>query len=426
MKAAETTVRAIARLPRPVALAACVAVLIVNLGALAYGAFGNPIQNFDMLGYAGAILDHFEDDPAAIHDEAYGALEAYIGDTRDWRAITGASRYREDMAADPEIFYSIIPFYQVKPLFNLATWIVSAFANLTFSTILVSWIAVTAFTLGFFVFAASERAYGLFLLSWPMFIGAGVLDIARTGTPDGLAFALAAGGALGLMAERRTLGWTLLALSTLARPDNLLLVLAAAAVFALRGDAGTRLRAGLAVVASIAVYVLVTRAYGHYGYWPHFMLTFHNEVGMDMRAFAEPYDPTTHVLTVFEGVKHLFIQSYFGLFVVATVLLALLWADPRREGLTTADKIAIAAVLFFLARFALFPLHQIRFGALPTFLVLLALAASVLAMLPRPAAEPVATPEPDADEPPGPDTEPGEGAPPADDGLSPRPARDPA
>lgn len=75
--------------------------------------FRNPWVDWDIVSYIGNVKYIENQEIEVIHKETYKELKDYLDDAR-YQIIKGHSGYRRDIFKDPEAFYDIMPFYNIK------------------------------------------------------------------------------------------------------------------------------------------------------------------------------------------------------------------------------------------------------------------------------------------------------------------------
>ncbi len=78
----------------------------------------NPVDNWDMLGYAASIKSLYGLDVAAIHTSVFSEYKSYAT-AQHFELLTADSSYRRTMYMDAEAFYQQIPFYKIRVLYVL-------------------------------------------------------------------------------------------------------------------------------------------------------------------------------------------------------------------------------------------------------------------------------------------------------------------
>ena len=78
----------------------------------------NPVDNWDMLGYAASIKSLYGLDVAAIHTSVFAEYKS-SATALHFEQLTADSSYRRTMHTDAEAFYQQIPFYKIRVLYVL-------------------------------------------------------------------------------------------------------------------------------------------------------------------------------------------------------------------------------------------------------------------------------------------------------------------
>lgn len=247
--------------PRLAALALLSIAVGVNLR------LATPFYNWDLVGYIAAVYAYSEDDAQAIHRKTFQELKENLPE-RAYREITGPSRYRTEIARNPEYLAQQIPAYSVKPAYPaLMLLLKKAGIDLVSASVLISKLSYLGIASVLFLwFCATLPPVHSSLITWVIISIPSVLDLARFSTPDALSTLLIL-ISLALFMERRQTepALVLMVVSLLARPDNLLLVVLMMLYVGIFQKDKRPWAVGCGV-AGIALYLLVTRLSGNYGW----------------------------------------------------------------------------------------------------------------------------------------------------------------
>ena len=83
---------------------------------IAIYAYRRPLYNWDMLGYIALVIQKTHKDVNEIHQKTYSSVKEVVPETNYTLQIAGNER-RKTWAAYPNEFYSILPFYAIKPAY---------------------------------------------------------------------------------------------------------------------------------------------------------------------------------------------------------------------------------------------------------------------------------------------------------------------
>jgi hypothetical protein len=206
-----------------------------------------PVSEWDEIPYM--CLVRHDHNSAAVYADLKQRLSV-----REYAILTGTgdghlppNAYKQAMVSQPESLAEQFPFYKVKPIFLAIAWMLVA-------------VGVSAFTALHLISACAFFVTGCVIWSWISKYAVGwaavpiavtillqpfMIQTARALLPDALGLALVVGGAYCVSERHQTrIGYGLLLLSILDRPDN---VIFCVLVFALY-------RALLPLVAAIALY----------------------------------------------------------------------------------------------------------------------------------------------------------------------------
>ena len=75
--------------------------------------FRNPWVDWDIVSYIGNVKYVENQNIEVIHKETYQELKEYLDEKR-YDIIKWANQYRKDVFNEPEAFYDIMPFYNIK------------------------------------------------------------------------------------------------------------------------------------------------------------------------------------------------------------------------------------------------------------------------------------------------------------------------
>ena len=244
------------------------------------GVFISPGYAWDTLPYIGVALSYDSNDPAFIHEGAYGAVRR-AAPPSVYDELTTSMSYRAEVARDPGAFMEQLPFYRVRVAYCSLIYVLhKAGMDLVRAVFVISALSYVLLTLLGFIWT---RRYigdlGAMLASLLVAYSFPFLQVSRAPGADGLA-ALAVAFAVYVYVEKQrpALFFALLTLAVLVRHDSVVVGLMFAAYFFLfhRAD---RLRARAARFATragalLGAYLLVDRLIGGYGWRTLFYHTF--------------------------------------------------------------------------------------------------------------------------------------------------------
>ncbi|MEN0001465.1 MAG: hypothetical protein AAF940_11330 [Pseudomonadota bacterium] len=317
-----------------------------------------PINNWDMLAYLASIHEaKGVTDPAALHAYAYGAMQANIS-PGEFTVLTADRDYRIRQYGDPAAFNTMLGFYRVKVLYVQMGAFLTTYVDGYTALKLLS--VVPGFLIGVVLtwWLKRERALHLAPLAIALLLVALFGDIAREGTPDSLSALFFIGAIFAFLARREGLVFGLLILTFLARPDHLAYVGVLMVVAPMM-----RLRSWGTIAAffvSLALYVPMTKAGGHPGWWTHFYFT-HVEYVPTLAGF----DPDFSLMTYLQVQVRVIVRSLVEETWLAVLILGgfAWWQLVLRGAKFTRQEtcVLIATLLAIAAKLVVFPLHETRF-----------------------------------------------------------------
>ncbi len=316
-----------------------------------------PDANWDMLAYLAVAEEGSHPDPQALHDFVYGTVKAAVSEG-DWRALTDdGGGYRSHMAANAADFYSQLVMYRVKfvyaELLAAASRVMSPVAAMqaiqVFSVLLFG--AVTLLWL------ARQRLMALAPLAAAVLMALEFGAAARANSPDLLCAAVMLAALLAYVERQEFLTAVLLTLAVAIRPDN---VVFAAVFFVLVAAFRIRARGVVAgFVASLFVYLAVSRWAGHPGWWPHLYFS-----SVEQQLNMDGFNPAFSVAAYAKAFVNAVVRAIgFNTWVGVAVLALGGWFATARAGFgldRRAGVLFAALVLAVLAKFAVFPIHDTR------------------------------------------------------------------
>lgn len=331
--------------------------LLALVATIAAAAWAFPIHNWDMFAYLAAAHEAPGISVEALHRHAYEAVRLNVP-AGDFIVLTQDRDYRVRQYADPEAFFTMLGFYRVKFLYvELLGWL-SGFLDPYVALRLLS--VVPAALMGGLViwWMARERALHLAPLVVALLLVAEYGVSAREGTPDALSAMLFVAAMLAFMAKREVLVAILLFVAFLARPDHAAYigVLWFVSVFTRSFSWG----AFVAFVAAAIVYVPMTQAGGHPGWWIHFWFT-HVEFVPTLEGFDPDFSLTAYAYAVVRVIVRSLVEETW----LAVLLIGCFaWWQMALRGIALSRReatVLVATVLAIGAKMVVFPLHETRF-----------------------------------------------------------------
>lgn len=345
-------------------------------------AINHPTNNWDMLGYAGSVKSFETDDKKEIHDFVFSELEKYV-DAETFQDLTSGSEYRKIVYADPESFRQVLPWYQIRPIYTGAIYVLTKFSvNIFHASALVS---ASAVFVGLWIFYLAFRPYvaNSFWFALPFFIVLNdAVKIASYSSPDSLAF-LWVGILSYFFIRRHRLFLWILPLSIIVRTDLIFMVgLFLAYLFwfySVEQRKTLKVRKGfsliktqrgkvvLASVASLAIYFAINTIFGNYGWATVFHLMFVSRLNY-------PADIVVHIdfmqyfNAVVYGLPGMLQNNAFDLFVGIFIVMIGVLINLKQYGgklkhilAGRLNALMVISFLFIVAHYLVFPEDDSRF-----------------------------------------------------------------
>ena len=335
------------------------------VAALLLYAVRYPALNWDMIPYTALTIGG--ESAAAVHDATFGSLAQRLP-APVYEKLTSDRPYREAVARDPQVLQNILPFYAPRPLYLLAT---RALAGLGTEPYRATWyvpflgmLVATFLTLR--AARGSPHVLLMALAPWCILAGDGI-EIARSATPDGLAFPFTMLMFFGFLWPAAAWARLAPALVSIAVRHDLVLLVGLVYVLA----AGLRIvRWREALLACVASGVLAAAIAWWFDYPGWRILFYHSfvETLTEPGAGAPPLSVADYLATVARFLIGLLNDPAFwlrALLVACLLVVGTLGEDPHAARATLL--LVGATVAFFAVRSVIYPLDEGRvYGALVT------------------------------------------------------------
>ena len=163
--------------------------LFVLLAATAlFYSVTQPFHNWDVIGYIAAAKSFEEKDINSIHTFTFQQLQESVSSS-EYSELASGSDYRTSISSDPSALREQLPFYQIRPLYNGLVYILyKAGMNIVFATHFISGAAVAAAILLLYDLVKNKLTKPIIYFMPVFIIIFKIFDLARYSTPDGLAF----------------------------------------------------------------------------------------------------------------------------------------------------------------------------------------------------------------------------------------------
>lgn len=316
-----------------------------------------PGYNWDMVAYVAVAMENKIDDANTLHAETWREIEK--GATEgDLDKLRYASEYQQHQWENPDDFKSQLSMYRVKVGYIALLRALAPVTGYDKAAILLSIMPSVIFGAFCLFWLSRENALQGALVLVPALALADYLHMTTIASPDMLAALLSIAAIYFLTRSSDAIACVLLYASVLIRPDSLILILAlliASVIFGWR-----RWPFVLTFIAGLATSMIVAKASGHPGWWPHFYFST-VEIQNSMTGFNPAFSVSAFLTGYINGAMTSLTDSNWPPLLLAGVLawrlLALAGNDnaPRFNGLMFALTIAVAG------KFVSFPLPEDRY-----------------------------------------------------------------
>ena len=332
--------------------------------------WSTPQYNWDMVPYVAIAHELNGTSPLAAHARTYAELSRSL-DERTRTQLTGATRYRAEVATDADAFRAQLPVYRMKVAYPwLLSKLMQAGANPVHASVWISRVAYLVAGLVLLGWLMSVVPFPLALAgAWLFMALPFAIELAELSTPDALSTAVVL-AALWLLLERKQprLSLLLLSVSLLIRPDNIAWLLAAAAFLFVRRPALRRFTA-----ATVAVGMAVVVLLGIWSGAPGGIAWFHHSFVARITDYAafEPLSPLDYLRVYVVQTHPANLPDFLLLF---ALIGSLLW-------LRTKDAALLVLGGFAVLHWAMFPDGDRFF--VPAYLTVLVLLVRTLGVRPN-------------------------------------------
>lgn len=353
---------------------------LVSLCVLVF-ALSRPMYNLDMLAYVGSVKSLETSDKEVIHTFVYSEAKRIVppenlyfllgyASLNDYESRVETKNEPVDdpryiISNDPEALYQQLPFYQIKIMYvSLIYLLEQAGIDIYMATYLISAVSMV---LGLWILLFTFRPYvhKYLLYTIPIFaMGYGLLDIARSSTPDGLGFLIIT-IIVYLFTRSNWLIFIALPLAVLVRPDLIIFGFIILAYY-LICNKPWRLFSIAGILASLIFYLGFGYYFGNYGW----ATLFHHSY---VEFFIYPADANfklgiTEILQAYrsEIPKILFINNFW--FYIAIMILSLFIIlqnysanEQKQKPYNLMLIVLLSSFLYIIFHYALFPVINSRF-----------------------------------------------------------------
>lgn len=324
---------------------------------VAAAGFFFPEYNWDMIAYVATVVEKAVGDPQLLHAQTYDIVRNAIPHG-DFVVLTEDRPYRIAQYTDPNAFHSMLGFYRVKWLYIETISGLSRFMDPVMAMHAVSAVSSAGIGLVVIGWLAWARRLAWAPLAFAALLVAGFGEMARLATPDAFATLFFLAGVLAYLRGREIVVAIMLVAAFLARPDHLAFI----GVFMVVTAYMRPLSRGAiaAFVVSAALYVPITAAAGHPGWWVQFWFT-----DIEYVPTIEGFHPDFSIVMYFKAVVQTIVRiltqgAWFGLLVASLCGWLALEAANIRPG-SRERALMVSLLLATAAKFVLLPLYDPRF-----------------------------------------------------------------
>ena len=327
----------------------------------------SPSYNWDIVAYVAAAYQQDRLSGSELSSATYGEIEREV-DAETFKELT-VGEYVDVVFRDPKSLEQQMPFYTIKVFYIQLMRV--------FKTLGMSYTSST-YTISAIFTSASVLMIALFLLHFGVPVlwlpvaatVAGYGTIASYSTPDAIAcfFALLLVYAF---IKRSKASYVISALLPLIRTDLVILSILTMGFDFFRKRSSYPI---LSAAAALALYIVINRMAGNYGWLVLFNFTFIKinpypgeiRISHDIWAYLEPY---------VTGFRNFVSSRHIMIYVLIFFLLVSRQGDKRLS--PEIKPIITICLLYAGAHFALFPVYEDRFFAFPASLLFLSLIVSL-------------------------------------------------
>ena len=352
--------------------------IIFTLSLFFYAVF-KPIHNWDLVAYAGSVKSFETSDKQVISDYAYGELKKYA-DAETWEALTNGSEYRRNLYADPESFNQVLPWYQIRPVYTGLMYALNKMGMNIFDA--GHMISAVSVVIGIWVFfyAFNDQIGRTLWFSVPFFILLnGVVEVARIGTPDGLAFLYTGILSALFLRQSRSILW-LLPLAVILRTDMIFLVGLMLGYLFLRHKS-YRIPSIISLLATVAIYLFINKYFNNYGWATVFYLVFITDMHLNYPADTEiSISVSQYLMSLARGTIEILINDGFDVFMgLFAIQLGISFKVTGFKQsvinyfMYPVNALAVISFVYVIVHFLVFPAGYSRFFAAQYLTILLTL-----------------------------------------------------
>lgn len=352
----------------------------------------SPAYNWDLIPYTGVVLEIETRDVERLHARTYADVERAV--PPDVFATLTRGSYRGRVFEDPRVFHEQLGLNRVRPLYIALLYvlhkcsvpIVTAMALVSLASAV--WMAVAIRRLLRHAFSPPAGALVAFLVV----VASGCLDVARLYTPDALAHALVLVAVDRIVARRLRIATLFLALSLLARPDNIVTVIGIVLYATLLAPGEYRLprRIGVAaILGAAAVALLVHRLGGGFGWNALFYASFVERI-LRPSLFQPTIEPAQYFGVLGAAIRNSVLSGDRFFLVSVIGVVGFLSRSPADPPSILRRDLILLMLGCVAARFLLYPTPDGRFFVGPYAIVCVAALARIAARAgdqPRPSGD---------------------------------------
>lgn len=358
-----------------------VPLLFFSLAAYAlHSSIIHPHHGWDMIAYVAAAKSFEEHDVDSLHSFTYNQVRSSTSTEHYKELVSG--QFRNTISNDPTALTELLPFYHIRPLFvGLIYLLYKSGVNIVFATHLISGVSVFIAVIFLYLLSVSLLPKSLtYVIPLLAFIY-GVVGLAQTSFPDGLAF-LAIVLSAYLYLKKRTLLLLIFLPIILGIRTDLILFTIPLMSFILFLEKDYRQKAMLSIFLSIAVFISI----GIYANNPGWTTVFHHSF-VKLSTHPISNQPALTIGQYFSalsrGTGNLVNNNPFILYlVIAVYSLHLFKVGTKTKSLITAlnsrsTVLSLVCIFYVATHILIFPAAYLRFFSAPYLIGSLALLVMI-------------------------------------------------
>lgn len=317
-----------------------------------------PDHDWDIIGYVAAALHAEGEQGESLHAHTYDLVRQEVGEKQFAKLVDVSDPYRRTVHASADALVQHVPFYGIRVLHVGAIRVLHQLTGLPIPRAL-AWLNALVGAGSVLVCFGLMRSMGLPAILLPLLIWwAGVRDVAKLSTPDGLAALLALGTVAALLSQRWRTAMVLAVVLPAARTDYVLWSFLAMLV--VMHLTPMRTLPALTALMAGAVHGGINHWFHNPGHWVIFNFTLiHKHPWPAQQTVAHDWHDYLNAY-VQHGLVESLGQRGIWLWPLILTVLVLGWVKPKSH-----RALAWLSLSFVLLHMLLFPLYLQRFFVAP-------------------------------------------------------------